>query len=290
MAIHSSSVQSFEANADVLANAMINSDFDEMGSAATPSVHVDDASDGGSTDAVVQDTDATAHAQTSFLAMPKLCFLSTATPPDRDGPPGSIVHSSPQSDDDFDTGDYDDDHQRVQSPAAVDSAESTSSSLRQLPTSNAPSPMKPRAPTAVRWVAEIVPVLEISPSEQTQQVFSRRRTQAAQQTKPHEQRAKEKTREKAKRPRKMSAVIKPNARHPYGIHFRSLQRRNADGVANHMIDSEPDEMGSPPVESSAAVDDAMDDEPTVAVFQSTDEAHAQPLLSASPEMCFLLAL
>jgi hypothetical protein len=57
-----------------------------------------------------------------------------------------------------------------------------------------------------------------------------------------------------------------------------------------MIDSEPDEMGSPPVESSAAVDDAMDDEPTVAVFQSIDEAHTQPLPSASPEMCFLLAL
>jgi hypothetical protein len=120
-----------------------------------------------------------------------------------------------------------------------------------------------------------------------------------------------KKRDRAKSPVKMTAVIRPKSRRPYGgggligastpgpqldsdvddsmaILPRSVQRRNVDVLANHMLDSAPDEMGSS-TGPSVDVDDAMvqDGGPTDAVFHRIDEAHA-PLPSTSPEMCFLL--
>jgi hypothetical protein len=385
LAIHSASVQSHQVNADVLGNAMIDSDPDETGSAAGPSDDFDEGTNSGPTDAVVQDVDATAPAQPSFSAMPRLCVLSTAAPTNRDVPPGSIVHSPPNSYEDVDPGDSGNDHQRAQSPVAVgpaalkspllkalpalnlhsptqppktmtsaaaaatptthkvkvpfarlffsdfdprclgDDHQSTQppvavgpaalkpSLLRKLPTCEAPSTTQPRTPEAVRRTAVGVQALGIAPDEETDRICSRRRTQAAKQTTPNPQRRRKKKRDKGKRPLQMPAVVKPKARHPYGgggligastpgpqldsdvgdrmaILPRSVQRRTVDVLPNHMIDSAPGAMSSPPAESSFDVDDALDNEPTDAVFQNIDEAPAQPLPSASPEMCFLLSV
>jgi hypothetical protein len=310
MAIYSASVRSPQANAGVLATVVLMSDPDDLSSAAEPSVNVDDAADDGPTDAVVRGTNK-AHAQPLSPASPKVCFLSTATPTNRDVPSGSVVHSSPHSDDDSDPGYAGDDHQPAQSPAAGGAATLESSLRTELPPFTVPSPTTSRAPTAESWVADVVPVIEIRPSEQTPQVDSRHRAEAATRAILKTYRTKkEKKREKEKRRRKTSAVVNPNARHPCGgaglirvttpgpvldskvggrmsIHSRSAQRRIVGVVATSRSDSDPDEMGSP-AESSDDVDDAVDDGPTDAVFQPIDEAHVQPVLSASPETCFLL--
>jgi hypothetical protein len=144
LAIHSASVQSLLTNADVLGNAMIDSDPDETGSAAEPSVDFDEGTDGGPTDAVVQDTDATAHAQPSFLAMPRLCVLSTAAPTTAMFLPAasSTRHHTPTRGD-VDPGDFGNDHQPAQSPVAVGPASLKSPLLKALPALNVHSPTQP---------------------------------------------------------------------------------------------------------------------------------------------------
>jgi hypothetical protein len=120
MAIHSTLVQTLQVNADVHANTMIDTDPDEMGRLPSRQSVSAMQQTGGPTDAVDHDTDK-AHAQTSSLDIPKLCFRSTATPANRDVHSGSVVHSSPHSHEDFDSRcpTSSNDHQSTQSPAEV---------------------------------------------------------------------------------------------------------------------------------------------------------------------------
>jgi hypothetical protein len=74
MAINSTLVQSLQVNADVLANTMIDTDPDEMSRLPSRQSMSAMQQTGGPTDAVVHGTDE-AHAQTSSLAILKLCFL-----------------------------------------------------------------------------------------------------------------------------------------------------------------------------------------------------------------------
>lgn len=66
------------------------------------------------------------------------------------------------------------------------------------------------------------------------------------------------------------------------IRSTSVQRpANVDGLGYHMIDSDPDQMGSS-AKASVDVDDVTCVGPTDAGFQAINEAPAQPLSSASP--------
>jgi hypothetical protein len=216
--------------------------------------------------------------------------LSTATPTNRDVPFGSVFLSSPLSDDgtgivdallvdsepssmDFEPGCPGDDYQPAQSPAAVGPAALKSSLLNELPTFNVLTPTQPHAATVVSWATDLEQILEITPREQTPQVYSRRRTQAAKQTTPKKKRKKRKKKEK--QPLQMTAAIQAKAEH-------------AHGCACLICASTPGPQRDPEV-----VDEMAITSPLVqllsAVFQEIDEAHAQTSSAASPEMCFLLS-
>eukprot|EP00037_Helgoeca_nana_P024368 m.258626 g.258626 ORF g.258626 m.258626 type:complete len:106 (-) comp26624_c0_seq10:281-598(-) len=102
MAICSTLVQSLQVNTDVLANTMIDTDPVEMGRLPRrPSVSAMQLP-GGPTDAVVHDTDeAHTHKRRRWLSSRCASSDSTATPTNLDVHPGTVVHTSPHSDEDF---------------------------------------------------------------------------------------------------------------------------------------------------------------------------------------------
>jgi hypothetical protein len=271
MAIHSTSVRSLPVHVDVRANVRVDSDPDDTGSSAESTVDVDAVYGGPTSDAGFQESNE-AHAQQSWSASPEMYFVPTTTPTNRDVPSGSVVHSSPHSDEDFDPGYPGDDHQPAQSPPAGGSVES--SLLKQLPTTNVPSPTKPRTTKTMSWVAaaatptnrevsfgsvflssplstELVEVPEIPRSEQAQQGHSRRRTQATKQTVPKKQRRRKKKRDRAKRPFQMTAVITPKAQHPHGrvglICVSTLEPQLVDEMPTHsaLVHRLPDNVNVP---------------------------------------------